>query len=150
MPSSLRQVAAVYINKGRAALANFWHVNPRLSWGTGLRWIPLGPVCKLESCISCRCQAQSELPCQDVLGQLSAICVTVHISANKLLLLSVVLCLPSAVLLGTLPARERATACTRGGWVAPLVICVLHGVLIGFVDGSQGVSTNIMYQSMTF
>ena len=49
---------------------------------------------QVESCISCRRQAQSELPCQDVLGQLSAICVTVHISANKLLLLSVVLCLP--------------------------------------------------------
>lgn len=107
MPSSLRQVAAVYINKGAAMLANSWHVNLRLTWGTGLRWTPLRPLCKLESRISCICQAQSELPCQDVLGQLSAICVTVCISANKLLLLFIVLCLPSAVLLGKLPARER-------------------------------------------
>lgn len=86
-----------------------------------------------------------------MLGQLSAICVTVCISANKLLLLSIVLCLLPAALLGKLPASERESNCMhKGGWVAPLVICVLHGVLIGFVDGTQGVNMNIAYQSMTF
>lgn len=120
----------------------------RLSWGLGLQWIPPGHVCKLESCISCRCQVQSEIPCQDVLGQLSPICVTVHIFANKLLLLSVVLCLLSAGPLGKLPGREK---CLReGGWAAPLVMCTVHRVLIGSVAGSQGMSKNTTYQNMTF
>lgn len=117
MPSSLKQVAAVNIDKGAAVLANSWLVNRHLSWGIGLRWAPLGPVCKLESWVSGRCEAQSEFPCQEALGQLSAICMTVCIPTNKLLLLSVVLCLPSAALLGKLPATERATACTKvAGW----------------------------------
>lgn len=50
---------------------------------------------------------------------------------------------------GMLPGRE-SNYIHRGVWVARLVICVLHGVLIGFVEGSQGLNTNITYQSITF
>lgn len=51
----------------------------------------------------------SLLPCQDALGQLSAVCATLLLVATKTLRLAVVLCLPSSVLLGTLPALQRAS-----------------------------------------
>lgn len=105
VPSSLKQIAAVSINKGAVVLTNSRQVNPCFSWGPGLMDTHRMRVC-IESCIPCMCQVQSELPCHDMLGQLSAICVTVHIFASKLLLLWVVLCLLSAGLLGKLPGRE--------------------------------------------
>lgn len=51
---------------------------------------------------------------------------------------------------GKAASKRESNYVYKGGWVAPLVICVLHGVLIGFVDGSEGVNMNITYQSVTF
>lgn len=56
----------------------------------------------------------------------------------------------SAVLPRKLPARERATECSKVAWWYLFVICVLHGVLTGFVAGYQVVNPNITYQSMRF
>lgn len=147
VPSSLKQIAAVSINKGAVVLANSRQVNPCILWGPGL--MDSHRTCmRVESCIPCTCQVQSEIPCHDVLGQLSAICVTVHIFASKLLLLWVVLCLLSA---GYWESCQGECDCLHwGGWAAPLVIRVLCGVLIGIVDRPWGMNTNTEFQSLTF
>lgn len=118
MLSSLRQVA-VYITKRPAVLTNSWHVNLGSVFSPQEKVSPALPqdLCSWRVVYHVGVKPKSELPCQDALGQLPAICVTVHISANKPLF-----ALPYAVsavcrAAGMLPVRERATACTEvSGW----------------------------------